>query len=96
METLVDLKDVTVTDDDFIEIAEEMRVTGHKFRMMRLAAGWFIRLPDTEHEDVHGGRGCKAARSLAGFRQFRCGSTMLISYQYTQLSPYHIHMFSQS
>ena len=52
MECLVDLED-NVTDDEFIEIAEEMREAGPKFRIMRLEAGWFIRLPvDPEHEDV--------------------------------------------
>ena len=51
MECLVDLENITVTDDEFIEIAEEIREAGPKFRIMRLEAGWVIRLPlDSEPE----------------------------------------------
>jgi len=50
METLVDLTDISVTDDDFIEIAEEMRATGTKFRVRRSEAGWFVRVANPEHE----------------------------------------------
>jgi len=38
-----------IDDDDFIEIAEDIRDNGgRKFRIMRLEAGWYLHMPDCE------------------------------------------------